>query len=311
MADVITLGETMLAVRAQGRLSLGAPLSASVAGAETNVAIGLARLHHDVTWVGVVGDDPPGDLVKRTLRGESVDTSHVRTEAGAPTGVMLVDMPPGLPPVVTYHRRDSAGANLNPLDVASAPSARLWHLTGITPALSASAHDAVRAAITAARAAGALISFDVNYRSKLWSRAHAAAALEPLARQADIVIASGDELDLVAAGADEGERIRSLLTGSVREVVMKHGRDGVEHHDASGSTRCPAHPVTEVNSIGAGDAFASGYLSGLLDELPVAERLRRGALCGAMAVTGTGDWEQAPTRAELDLLISRQADAMR
>ncbi len=311
MADVVTLGEAMLAVRAQGRLSLGAPLSASMAGAEANVAIGLARLDHDVTWVGVVGEDPPGDLIKRTLRGERVDTSRVRSVPEAPTGLMLVDLPPGLPPVVTYHRRDSAGARLSTLDVAPAPSARLWHLSGITPALSASAQDAVRAAIAAARAAGALVSFDVNYRSKLWSRADAAAALEPLARQADILIASEGELDLVAAGSDEGERVGSLLAGGVREVVIKRGRDGVEHHDVDGSTRSPAHPVNEVSSIGAGDAFTAGYLSGLLDDLPVAERLRRGVLCGALAVTGNGDWEQAPTRAELHLLTSGEADVRR
>lgn len=92
---------------------------------------------------------------------------------------------------------------------------------------------------------------------------------------------------------------------------MKRGRDGVEQHDASGSITCQAHPVTEVHSIGAGDAFTSGYLSGLLDELPVAERLRRGALCGALAVTGIRDWEQAPTRAELGLLADRPPDVSR
>jgi 2-dehydro-3-deoxygluconokinase len=311
MADVVTLGEALLAVRAQGRLRVGAPLSASIAGAEINVAIGLSRLDHDVIWIGVVGDDPPGDLVKRTLRGESVDTSLVRTDTAAPTALMLVDMPPGLSPLVTYHRRGSAGSRLASVDVELPASARMWHISGVTPALSDSACQAVGAAVATARSAGALISFDVNFRSKLWSRAHAAAALGPLARKADIVIASDDELALVAEGVDEAERIGSLLACGVREVVVKRGRDGAEHHDARGSTSCPAHPVTEVNSIGAGDAFTSGYLSGFLDGLSVADRLQRGALCGALAVTGTGDWEQAPTRAELDRLRRRHAEALR
>ncbi|MER7797944.1 sugar kinase [Microbacterium sp. NPDC096154] len=311
MTDVVTFGEALIAIRTHGRLGLGDPLSASPAGAEMNVAIGLARLGHDVRWIGALGKDPAGDLVQRTLRAEAVDVSRVRLDADAPTGLMLVDMPPALPPVVTYHRRGSAGSRIAPADVSDAGgTARVWHLTGVTPALSSSALAATQAGIDEARRAGALVSFDVNYRAKLWDRGVASAALAPLARQADVIIASEDELDLVADGRDEAARLADLLDGGSREVIVKRGRSGADHYDGEAVTSCPAYPVDEVNSIGAGDAFTAGYLSGLLDGLETAERLRRGALCGALAVAGVGDWEQAPTRAELDRL-GATSDAVR
>jgi 2-dehydro-3-deoxygluconokinase len=309
--DAVTLGEALVAIRSHGRLAQGDALSASLAGAETNVAIGLARLGHRAAWRGVLGEDAPGDLIARTLRAEGVDITGVRRDGGAPTGVMLVDMPAALPPSVTYHRRGSAGASLSPQDVAAAPAARLWHLSGITPALSASAADAVSAAIDQARATGAIISFDVNFRAKLWPSDVASSTLRPLARRADVVIASEDELALVADGHTELDQAKSLLAAGVREVVVKRGRHGAVHIDSSGATPCAAHPVTEVNSIGAGDAFTAGYLSGLLDGEPVAERLRRGALSGALAVSGVGDWEQAPNRSDLVALTRASGEANR
>ncbi len=309
--DVVTMGEALVAIRSHGRLARGDALSASLAGAETNVAIGLARLGHRAAWRGVLGADAPGDLVLRTLRAEDVDVSGVRRDDTAPTAVMLVDMPAALPPSVTYHRRGSAGSRVSASDAQDAPAARVWHLSGITPALSDTAADAVRAAVDAARGAGSLVSFDVNFRAKLWSAADASDTLRPLANRADIVIASEDELGLVADGDDESSRAAALLDAGVGEVIIKRGPRGAVHLDASGRTEHPAHRVTEVNSIGAGDAFTAGYLSGLLDGEPVRRRLQRGALCGALAVAGVGDWEQAPSRADLEMLLRAAPDADR
>ncbi|MEV7694035.1 sugar kinase [Microbacterium sp. NPDC089189] len=311
MTAVVTFGEALVAVRTHGRLSLGAPMSATPAGAEMNVAIGLARLGHDARWVGALGVDPAGDLVARTLRAEGVDTVGVRRDATAPTGLMLVDMPVGLPPIVTYHRRDSAGSQLSEQDVADLGAAQILHVSGVTPALSATARRATSTAIDAARTAGTRVSFDVNFRAKLWPREEAAAVLAPLAARADIVIASEDELALVTATGDEAKSIAALLEAGVREVVVKRGSRGADHTDANGVISCSAHPANEVNSIGAGDAFTAGYLSGLLDGLPVRERMRRGAFCGALAVSGHGDWEQAPFRADLASLEARSSEAAR
>lgn len=310
--DVVTIGEAMIAFRSQGQLSLSAPMSASLAGAETNVAIGLSRLGHASAWIGALGVDPAGELAVRTLRAEGVDVRNVRRDPSRPTGVMLVDMPATLPPVVTYHRRGSAGSHISTSDIIAAPrSARIWHLTGVTPALSSEAHAAIQAAIDTARTCGALVSFDVNYRAKLWSRDSAAEILAPLAHQADIVIASEDELELVADGVDEKSRVAALLAGVPSEVIIKRGSRGADQMSLNGTVSCPAFAVTEVNSIGAGDAFTAGYLSGFLDGAPIHERLTRGAMCGALAVSGIGDWEQAPTRAQLETLGSPREEASR
>lgn len=306
MTDVVTFGEALIAYRSHGRLGFADRITASPAGAEMNVAIGLARLGHDAAWHGVLGDDPQGDLVVRSLRAEGVDVRGVRRDPEAPTGVMLVDLPPALAPAVTYHRRDSAGSRVGPADVMAAgvAHARLLHVTGITPAISDSGRRAVAAAIDEARAHQVTVSFDVNYRAKLWSRDAARAVLTDLARHADLVIASDDELDLVGDAVAEQGRIDALLAAGAGEVLVKRGRAGAESHTHDGVIAVPAYEVAEVNSIGAGDAFTAGYLSGLLDELPITDRLRRAAACGAFAVVGDGDWEQAPSKADLDRFMN-------
>ncbi len=309
--DVFTFGEALVAIRSHGRLSQGDPMSASLAGAETNVAIGLTRLGHQATWAGVLGNDPAGDLILRTLRAEGVCTSSVRQVSTSPTAVMLVDMPASLPPTVTYYRENSAGSKLCRSDTNPTASHRLLHFTGITPAISQTAREATYAAVSSAKDNGTRISFDVNYRSKLWDQQSATAALTPLARLADIIIASENELNLIATDANEPAQIKILLRNGAREVIVKRGRNGADHFDRSGKTTCPAHPINEVNSIGAGDAFTAGYLSGVLDGLPVVDRLQRGAFCGALAVSGVGDWEQAPTRSELQLISNEKDDAIR
>ena len=159
------------------------------------------------------------------------------------------------------------------------------------------------------------MSLDVNYRAKLWSRDEARAALAPIVRHASIVVASDDELDLVAPGTDvaagsaEAEVLmaKRLLEHGVREVVVKRGAAGAGVHTAGGRWEVPAVPVTSIDTVGAGDAFTAGYLSALLDGDDVAGRLRRGALTGAFAVSTAGDWEGLPRTAELELLANHAA----
>lgn len=296
--DVVTLGETMVAMRADGLLRLGTTARVSVAGAESTVAIGLSRLGYAVRWVGRVGRDEPGALVTRTLRAENVDTAYVR-EDDAPTGLVLFEQ--RLPDVtrVQYYRAASAGSRLAPADVVGAIDAttRLVHVSGVTPALSPTARDAVTAACERASEHGAALSFDVNFRSRLWSADEAARVLTPLARRAEVVVGSPDELALVG-GVDE------LLRHGVAEVVTKRGAEGASVTTVDTTRHVGAHRVSVVDSVGAGDAFTAGYLSGRLDGVDLDARLARGTACGAFAVATRGDWEGLPTRAELDLVGS-------
>lgn len=310
MTEVLTLGEAMASLRATGPVRLGGTLRLSVAGSESNVAIGLARLGHRVAWVGVTGDDELGRLVLRTLRAEGVAIDGCRVLTGARTGIVLFE--PQVPGVtrVDYHREGSAGSRLGAADVAGkvTSSLRLLHVTGITPALGPGPREAVLVAIAEARANGVPVSFDVNYRRSLWDPETAASTVAPLMEHVDLLFASEDELQVAAPGA--ADPAAHLLDRGVREVIV-HTADGATVHSESGAVREAAVRVTAVDTIGAGDAFVAGYLSGTLDGLTVRERLRRALATAACAVATAGDWEGLPTRGDLAVLSMEAGGAVR
>jgi 2-dehydro-3-deoxygluconokinase len=301
--DVLTFGESMVSFRGEGLLTQGSRQTVRLAGAESNVAIGLARLGHTVAWAGRVGDDSFGRLVLRQLRAEGVDTRYAVVDTERPTGLMFVEERTADLVSVEYRRAGSAGSAVGKDEVAAALAAspRVLHVTGITPALSPSAADAVESAVGSASAAGVFVSLDVNFRSRLWTREQAREVLTPLAAHAAVVIASDDELVLVASG-DEDAAVAELLSRGVQQVAVKRGPLGATLHSREGRVDAPALAVTAIDPIGAGDAFTAGYLSGVLDGLDPAQCLVRGAAIGAFAVSTRGDWEGAPTREELAVL---------
>jgi len=311
MSDLLTLGEAMVSVRSKQALRLGGDATLSVAGSESNVAIGLARLGHHPAWVGAVGNDEPGRLILRTLRAEGVDTGFVRLSDMSFTGFIAFDQPAHDITRVSYHRRGSAGAELSVADCEKALAEtrpRLLHVTGITPALSEGARAATAYAVWAAGDSGIGVSLDVNYRGRLWSRDEAAACLRQLLPGVRTVFASEDELDILT---DATDAVPALLDAGVEEVVVTAGGAGAWAHSAKGTTHRPALPVTVVDSIGAGDAFVAGYLSAALDGLDVEHRLGRAAACGAFCVGAVGDWEALPTRDDLALLAHDPGSALR
>ncbi|WP_327637033.1 sugar kinase [Kribbella sp. NBC_00482] len=318
MTDLLTLGETMVSVRTAHPMRLGGDAHLSIAGSESNVAIGVARLGHDVTWLSAVGNDEPGRLIERTLRAENVGT-RIRFSDDAFTGFIAFDQPSHDITRVSYHRRGSAASTLTPDETTAAVTATtptLLHVTGITPALSDTARAATLAAVRTAFAAGTQVSLDVNYRARLWSRAEAATALRELLPHVHTVFASDDELDLLT---DAEDSVADLLR-TVDTVVVTAGGKGAWSH-TKGSVDAPspevhtihhpALPVTVVDSIGAGDAFVSGYLSATLDNLTPDARLTRASTSGAFCVTAYGDWESLPTRQDLTLLTHTQGTALR
>jgi 2-dehydro-3-deoxygluconokinase len=275
----------------------------SVGGAESNVAIGLARLGKRATWVGRVGDDELGALVRRTLAAEGVE-GRVRVDPAAPTGLMVKYRRTGTTTQVLYYRKGSAGSRLDRTDVDPdlIRSARVLHLTGITPALSDSARGAVEYAVEIAREAGVLVSLDLNYRSQLWSPAEAGSVLAVLAAHADLVFATEPEAQLLVSGDSPAQLGRALAEFGPAQVVIKRGALGAVAVVGGQVLDAPAYEVTEVDPIGAGDAFAAGYLSILLDGGDPTRCLATGALAGAFTVTVPGDWEGLPFPADLNLL---------
>ncbi|WP_019631742.1 sugar kinase [Actinomadura atramentaria] len=306
--DLVTLGETMARLEnpVVGPLRHARSLDLGVAGAESNVAIGFARLGGTATWCGRVGDDEFGRLVRTTLAGEGVDVAHVVTDPAAPTALMFKERRSGQLTRVQYYRSGSAGSRLAPGDVPHdlVRAARVLHVTGITAALGADARRAVHDAVDTARAAGVPVSLDLNYRKALCTPEEAGELLRPLVARADVVFATEQEARLVAAGRDAAELATALTALGPREALVKRGALGAVAHCDGGVFDAPPHPVAVVDPVGAGDAFAAGYLAEFVLGRPVAERLATASAAGAYAVTVPGDWEGLPNRADLDLLRS-------
>jgi 2-dehydro-3-deoxygluconokinase len=303
--QVVTLGETMALLTAPhtGLLRHATSLNLSCAGAESNLATGLARLGYRVAWIGRVGDDEFGALVRRTLAAEGID-ARIVVDPQAPTGLMVKSRRTAAVTQVNYYRAGSAGSRLCPDDVDTdlIGGAQVLHLTGITPALSGTAREAVQHALRTARSAGVAVSLDLNYRKGLWPERECAAVLGPLVAQADLVFATEAEARLLVDGEGPIELGRALAATGVGEVLIKRGAQGAVAIVDGEEIVVPAYPVTEVDPVGAGDAFAAGYLAAVLDGAVPEQRLADAALAGAFAVTVPGDWEGLPTRVDLDLL---------
>ncbi|NED98395.1 sugar kinase [Phytoactinopolyspora alkaliphila] len=302
--DVLTFGESLITVRADGPLSTHQSATISMAGAESNVAIGLSRLGHSVRWLGLVGDDEPGALVLRTLRAEAMDVSGARVDRRGTTGLLVSEPRTSEITRVTYYRAGSAASHLEPADVvpALASPPKVLHVTGITCALGSGPRAAVSEAVSTASARGVTVSLDVNYRSRLWTREQAAEALTELVPHIDVLIASDDELELVAGGDSETAQVSALLDRGVSELVVTRGAAGATVFTRDEKISSPARPVRVVDVIGAGDAFVSGYLSARLDGLDVPHRLARAIATASFVVACAGDWEGLPTRADLSSL---------
>lgn len=301
MSKVWTMGESMMSLRASAPLHGTTTWTTHVAGAESNVAIGLSRLGHAVAWASRVGADDYGRLVLRQVRGEGVDVSGVVVDPDHPTGFMLL-VPQGFGAAVDYHRTGSAASmtDVAVVDLLEAASPDIVVLSGITPALGEGPARATLRCARRARELGATVVFDVNHRSRLWSDDDASNFLTSVVDAVDVLIGSPEELALL------GPNISEVFSRGVSEVVVKLGAAGARLHVPDGVLDGPTEAQTVVDPVGAGDAFTAGYVSGLLDGLTPQQRLRRANLMGGAAVTHSGDWEGLPFRAEL--LAREQAD---
>jgi sugar/nucleoside kinase (ribokinase family) len=304
--DVITLGETMVAFAAHetGPLAAAQTFTKLVAGAETNVGVGLARLGLKVAWVSRLGVDSFGAYVRTSVAGEGVDCSAVADDTQRPTGFMLKSRAPeGADPVVEYYRRGSAASALSlaDFDAARFRAARHLHVTGITPALSASAAELVEHAMRFMRTEGRTVSFDPNLRPKLWpSREVMAEHVNRLAGLADWVLpglAEGRTL----TGLQTPQDVAAFYLGrGARGVVVKLGADGAYWRTPERDGTVPGVKVERVvDTVGAGDGFAVGVISGRLEGLDWPAAVARANWIGAQAVQVVGDMDGLPRRDQL------------
>lgn len=294
--DLMTVGEPLLCFDS-GDLPLDAATTVQTAavGAEGNVAIGLARLGRSVAYVGRVGRDSGGRLIRRTLRGEGIDTALLRTVDDGPTGLLLKEGIGAGRVEVTYHRSGSAGASLHPSDLPEDfDGVRRLHVTGITLAISRSARETVIAAMRAARAAGARVSLDANFRRKLAPTHDLLRAFAEAAPLADEIFLGRAE---AALSGLEPETFARSLPADV--VVLKGSRGGATAFADDGRHELPAHPVTVVDPVGSGDGFVVGYLHAALGGADIDAALATGADVAARVISRRGDYHGLPYADEL------------
>ncbi|MDU6926549.1 sugar kinase [Franconibacter helveticus] len=305
--DVITIGEAMAMFVATetGELAEVERFMKRVAGAELNVATGLARLGLKVSWVSRVGNDSFGRFVLQQLAKEGISTQGVTIDDRYPTGFQLKSkVEDGTDPTVEYFRKGSAASHLSTEDF-NAPlfySARHLHVSGVAAALSDTSLALLNHTVRMMKAEGKTISFDPNLRPVLWkSEAEMVEKLNQLAFQADWVL-PGLKEGIILTGQTTPEGIADFyLERGVKAVVLKTGADGAWFKTASGEQGAVAAVKVEnvVDTVGAGDGFAVGVISALLEGKPLAQAVRRGNKIGSLAIQVPGDSEGLPTREQL------------
>jgi 2-dehydro-3-deoxygluconokinase len=304
-AEVVTLGETMALFwpAGGGSLEVATYYERSCGGAESNFCIALARLRHRTRWISRLGDDAFGRYIRTTLEREGVQVT-APADAGAPTAVFFKERVAAGRRRVLYYRRGSAASRLAPDDLRPDHfiGARVLHVTGITPALSASCAAAVEQALVLARAAGALVSVDPNVRPQLWPTQQACReTLHALVARADLVLLGHEDAELLYPGLSEDAVIGAVRAGGAATVVLKLGERGAVAVQEGAWARVEAHPVTVVDTVGAGDGFDAGFVAGWLRGFPLPRCLALAARIGAAAVAVVGDWEGYPTAQEVGL----------
>ncbi|GGW31556.1 carbohydrate kinase [Streptomyces lucensis JCM 4490] len=315
--DAVALGESMVTFLPSrpGRLADVPSFDRAIGGAESNVACALAALGHTARWVSRVGADGFGDHLVERIAGYGVDVTSVRRDPARPTGVYFRTAGDRGTDAheVAYYRAGSAASAMSAanVDLTAVRAGRVLHLSGITAALSGECLDLMRE-LTAPRPGGRpLVSFDVNHRPGLWRDAGGPRVLLELARGADIVFVGADEARQ-AWGLHGGGAVLDALP-EPRIVVVKQGRggatvfdrntEGLEDGDGA-ATFVRAPSVDVVAHVGAGDAFAAGFLSGTLRGLPLRERVRHGHLVAAAALTTPGDLAVPLSRHHADRLAA-------
>lgn len=308
--DIITFGESMALFMPEEHRALerATELEQSFGGAESNVAIGVARLGVSSGWFGTLGDDPFGKRILKAIRAEGVDVSHARQSGEAPTGLMFREKVAGRVSV-HYYRKHSAASRMteDQLDEAYIRGAQILHVTGITAALSDSCRRTVRRAIDIAKDAGVKVSFDPNLRLKLWSIEEAREVLLPFAEDADYFLPGWDELKLLY-DTDDYDQVKERLTALKAVSVIKGRGDNTIVLENGEETVVPFYPAEHViDTVGAGDGFCAGFLSGLIKGMTPIEAVRLASVCGSLVVQVRGDWEALPEWSTVEQRLGTKA----
>lgn len=313
MSEIILMGEPMAMFKADyaGKLEEIDKFTRSLAGAEVNVAIGLKRLGFEVAYVTKLGADPFGKYIKNTLNAEGINTNYIAHDPEHPTGFQLKNKTDAGDPEVVYFRKGSAASHMgiSEIDRIDMRNVRSVHITGIPPALSDSCRAATFKLIHSAREMGLPVTFDPNLRPVLWkSRDEMISVINELASMCDVILPGIKEGQTLTGFNDAQGIAEFYLKLGVNTVVIKNGAEGAYVRTGTEAFAVPGFKVDRVvDTVGAGDGFAVGVISGLLDKLPLRDAVIRGNAIGAMQVMVPGDNEGLPNREQLRQFLEKRS----
>jgi 2-dehydro-3-deoxygluconokinase len=318
MVDLVSMGETMIQLNAvtSGPLRYVNSFEKHAAGTESNVAVGMVRMGYSAGWISKLGDDELGRYIHGFLRGEGVDVSKVKIDSNAPTGLYFVQRDFPLPgkSVIYYYRKGSAASRLTPEDVDEAyiASAKIFHTTGVTLALSESCRKTVDKAIEIAHNSKVQVSFDTNIRLKLWSPDEARRVILPYLSKTDTLFTDIQDSEILVGEADPASAAKKYLDMGIKTAVVKMGDKGayVANKDGEKSMGI-AFKVPVVDVTGAGDAFDAAFLSCRMRGMNLDRSIEFANATGALCVTVRGDVEAIPTTEDVKRFISGSEHILR
>jgi len=307
--DIVAIGEPMLEFNAEeaGALSDVRHFVAGWGGDTSNFAIAASRAGGRVGYLTRLGDDEFGESFLKLWQREGIDVTRIVKDPDAFTAAYFISRK-GKQHYFTYFRRDSAASRMTPgfLPQDYIAGAKLLHVSGISQAISVSASETVSAAIAIARSAGRLVSYDPNFRPKLWALDRARAVIHDTCRQADLIFPSLDDARQLTGMAAPEEIARFYLGLGPKVVVVKLGAEGALLATADGLHRVPPYKVDSIDMSGAGDTFDGAFVAAYLAGRPVDACLRFANAAAAITTTGLGCVAPVPRLKEIEAFVARQ-----
>lgn len=317
MGKIVTVGEPMalFVANEEGELDKVKSFTKYIAGAEINVSVGVTRLGHSIEYVTQLGQDPFGKYISRFLEDEGIGTTYSKFYEGASTGFQLKGKDTENDPEVFYFRKNSAASKIpyHLSDEVSLEDVDVLHVSGVFLAVNDETYRFVQNLVTRAKAKGITIVFDPNLRPVLWgSTEKMIKGINEMAFQADYVLPGLGEGELLTGSSKPADIAKFYLAKGVKGVIIKDGAKGCYAYQTQAATTqmtvAEGFKLEElVDTVGAGDGFAVGIVTGLIEDLSLEETLQRANAIGAIQVSHISDNEGLPTRQELAEFIKQHS----
>ena len=297
--DVITIGDGMIAMcpLKKGPIIFSDTFERKIGGAEFNVAIGCSRLGLKSGWISRIGNDDFGKYILKTVRGEDVDTSEVKLVDGYQTSVYFREVLSDGSSRSFYYREKSPTSTMNLKDLNEEyfKTAKILHITGVFPSINKNNQKVILEAVRLAKKFNLIVSFDPNIRLKMWTREEAKSFIEKLLLSVDILLIGDEEIEILLGETTIEDAIKTFHNYGIEKVVVKKGAKGAIGSDGKNVYDVEAiKPKALVDTVGAGDGFAAGFLTALLKGQTLENCVRFANAVGSLVVGVEGDNEGLP-----------------